>query len=69
MNLKLTIQYVCRKCGKKTSTFLQLLKETGMRCGEANRLLWTDLDPEKRILILNDPEKNGTQEFTTLALN
>jgi integrase len=27
---------------KKLSTFLQLLKETGMRSGEATRLKWTD---------------------------
>jgi integrase/recombinase XerD len=30
--------------GKKLSAFLQLLKETGMRCGEAIRLKWTDVD-------------------------
>jgi integrase len=31
-------------CGPKTSTFLQLLKETGMRAGEAWKLKWTDID-------------------------
>ena len=31
-------------CGPKTATFLQLLKETAMRAGEANRLKWTDID-------------------------
>jgi integrase len=31
-------------CGKKTATFLQLLKETGMRAGEAWKLRWTDID-------------------------
>ncbi|MHA1711039.1 MAG: hypothetical protein ACTSUS_03070 [Candidatus Freyarchaeota archaeon] len=30
--------------GKKLSVFLQLLKETGMRCAEAIRLEWT-LEP------------------------
>jgi len=30
--------------GKKLATFLQLLKETGMRCGEAIHLEWTDVD-------------------------
>ena len=44
---------------KKVSTFLQLLKETAMRSGEAKRLLWTDIDFERRIIILNQPEKNG----------
>jgi len=31
-------------CGPKTSAFLQLLKETGMRAGEAWNLKWTDID-------------------------
>jgi integrase len=44
-------------CGSKTSAFLQLLKETAMRCGEAIRLKWTDIDFERRILTLNAPEK------------
>jgi len=46
-------------CGKKTSTLLQLLKETAIRIGEAWRLKWTDIDFERRIVILNDPEKNS----------
>ena len=46
-------------CGKKSSTFLQLLKETAMRCGEAKRLDWTDIDFEKNIITLNDPEKGS----------
>jgi integrase len=46
-------------CGKKTSTFLQLLKETTMRSGEAKRLIWTDLDFERNLVTLNDPEKRS----------
>ena len=46
-------------CGKKSSTFLQLLKETAMRCGEAKRLDWTDIDFEKNTITLNDPEKGS----------
>ena len=34
--------------GSKTATFLQLLKETGMRAGEAWNLRWTDIDYERR---------------------
>jgi len=45
--------------GQKNSTFLQLLKETAMRCGEAKRLQWIDIDFEKNIITLNDPEKNS----------
>jgi len=29
---------------KKLATFLQLLRETGMRCGEVLRLKWTEVD-------------------------
>jgi len=46
-------------CGKKTAAFLQLLKETAMRSGEAKRILWTDLDFERRIITLNAPEKGS----------
>ena len=46
-------------CGPKTSTLLQLLKETGMRIGEALRLTWRSVDLERRVIILNEPEKNS----------
>jgi integrase len=46
-------------CPSKVATFLQLLKETAMRSGEAKRLLWTDIDFERRAIILNEPEKNS----------
>jgi integrase len=45
--------------GKKTSTFLQVLKETGARPGEAWALKWTDIDFKRRIVNINDPEKNS----------
>jgi len=46
-------------CGKKTATFLQLLKETAMRSGEGKRLLWTNVDSEKHLITLNQPEKGS----------
>ena len=46
-------------CGKKTSTILQLLKETGMRIGEALGLEWKDVNFEKRTILLNNPEKHS----------
>jgi integrase len=44
---------------KKMATFLQLLKETGMRSGEALRLKWTDIDFKNQTITLNEPEKYG----------
>ena len=45
--------------GKKNATFLQVLKETAMRSGEAKRLKWIDIDRERNIITLNEPEKNS----------
>lgn len=46
-------------CGPKTSTFLQLLKETAMRSGEAKRLEWINIDSDRNTITLNDPEKRS----------
>jgi len=45
--------------GRKISTFLQLLKETAMRSGEAKRLQWINIDFDKSIITLNAPEKGS----------
>jgi len=57
--LESEIDQLIASCGKKTSTTLQLLKETGMRIGESVRLKWTDIDSEHNTIALNDTEKNG----------
>jgi integrase len=41
-------------CGKKIATFLQLLKKTGVRAGEALRLKWIDLDFQREDVVLNE---------------
>ncbi len=41
------------------ATFLQLLKETAMRRGEAIRVPWRDVDLERRIVMCNEPEKGS----------
>jgi integrase len=46
-------------CSRKVAAFLQLLKETWCRSGEAWRLEWTDVDPEHSVITINSPEKNG----------
>jgi integrase len=37
-------------CGKKVATFLQILKETGARCGEITKLTWTSIDFQQRVV-------------------
>ena len=46
-------------CGKKLATLLKVLKETGMRVGEAVRLEWQDIDVKNNTITLNRPEKHG----------
>lgn len=45
--------------GRKTAAFLKLLKETGMRFGEAWRLKWTDIDFKNHAVTCNNPEKGS----------
>jgi integrase len=53
-------------CNKKTVVFLQILKETGMRCGEAWKLNWTDLDFEnKNVNII--PEKGSKPRILSIS--
>lgn len=46
-------------CSRRVATFLELLKQTGVRCGEAWRLSWRDIDLEHGIVTINQPEKSG----------
>jgi integrase len=41
------------------AAFLQLLKETAMRRGEAIQIPWKDVDLERRIIMCNCPEKGS----------
>lgn len=55
-------------CSKRIATFLQLLKETGMRCGEACDLLkWTDIDLEQRSVRIT-PEKGSNPRILPLSV-
>jgi integrase len=44
--------------GKKTATFVQLIKETGSRPGEAWALKWIDIDPQSMTVTIT-PEKGS----------
>jgi integrase len=54
-------------CSKRMATFLQLLKETGMRCGEACELLkWTDIDSQQRSIRIT-PEKGSNPRILPIS--
>lgn len=53
--------------GPKLSIFLQLLKETGMRKGEAIRLTWTDLDFKRNVIQINRPEKGSNPRILPIS--
>jgi integrase len=61
------IDQLIASCGKKVSTFLQILKETGMRSGEAFRLKWKDLDFVTKTVRVNNPEKHGNARLLKLS--
>jgi integrase len=52
------VDQLIASCNKKVSTFLQLLKETGMRSGEAWGLEWINFNFENRTVRVT-PEKGG----------
>jgi len=53
-------------CSFRTGVFLQLLKETGMRPGEAIRLEWTDIDPVNRTVKIT-PEKGSNPRILKIS--
>lgn len=53
--------------GRKLSAFLQTLKETAMRMGEAVRLKWKDLDLQRRTMTLNQTEKHGNPRIFAVS--
>ncbi len=53
-------------CSRRMATFLQLLKETGMRSGEAWQLTWDDLDNETKTL-RTAPEKNSNPRIMRIS--
>jgi len=54
-------------CGKKTATYLQLMKETGARAGEISKLTWTDVDFQQRVVRIK-PEKGSLPRMLPLSL-
>jgi len=55
---------------KKTSTFVQTIKETGARPGEVkNRLKWVDINRESRTIIIRMPEKGSNARVLDVSAN
>lgn len=50
-------------CGRKTSTFLQMLKETGARCGEIRGLKWTDVNFGNCIVTITPEKGSNPRQF------
>ena len=46
-------------CGKKTATFVQVLKDTGARTAEASRIQWIDIDEKSSTIRINHPVKGS----------
>ena len=53
------IDSLIARAGKKLATSLQLVKETGMRIGEACKLKWINVDLQRNTITVNDPEKGS----------
>ena len=53
--------------GKKTSVFLQTLKETAMRSGECSRLKWENVDLQRKTIIINETEKHGNPRIFSIS--
>ena len=52
--------------GRILSAFLQFLKETGARSGEAARLKWSDVDFERRVAVIT-PEKGSRPRILPIS--
>jgi integrase len=65
--LEVEVDQLISGAGKKTTTYLQLIKETGARAGEAWNLRWIDLDPEQRTVNIC-PEKNSNPRQLKISL-
>lgn len=52
--------------GKKLATLLQLLKETGMRIGEALEIKWADIDFERKVVRV-EPEKGSNPRVLPIS--
>jgi len=55
--------------GWKMSVMLQIAKETAMRVGEITRLRWRDIDPQRKLIVINEPEKGSKPGIYHVSAN
>jgi integrase len=60
------IDQLIAACSSRMATFLQMLKETGARCGEIWSLKWADIDFESKVVTIA-PEKNSNPRIAHLS--
>lgn len=53
--------------GRKGAMFLQILKETAARKGEAFSLRWRDVDTERQTVTVNNPEKHSNSRTVKVS--
>ena len=53
-------------CKEKVATYLQLLKDTGARCGEISRLKWASIDFQKRVVRIS-AEKGSNSRILPIS--
>jgi integrase len=61
------LEQVIAACSPPVATALQIAKETGARKGEIGRLKWTDIDFERQIISINEPEKNSLPRLVNVS--
>jgi len=55
-------------CSKEVACFLQLVKKTCCRAGEAGALGWMDIDPERNVITVDKPEKSRLQASLSVCI-
>jgi integrase len=61
------IDQLIASAGKTYQALLQLLKETGVRIGEAVNLQWSDYDSERKVISVNEPEKGSKPRMLPIS--
>jgi integrase len=64
--LETEIDQLTAACGKRLATILQILKETGVRIGEALFLKWKDIDFQRKLATIT-PEKGSNPRILPIS--